>query len=287
MGRDEAPIGASKATVTAFRNKLERTATEGDIGITVVCNDAEMDEERDLADEVYGSGRDLPFDVTVQHELTTEELRALLESEAQFLHYIGHIDESGFKCVDGTLDATDLDSVGIEAFLLNACQSYQQGMALIEAGAIGGVVTLSDVINSGAVRVGKAMAQLLNRGFPLSAALNIARDRSIIGGQYTLVGDGTINIVQAESDVAVFFEIESEGNSFELTPRTYNSSSGGIGGLVIPRLSDQNETYLSSGALPSVTLTKTELERNLALENVPVYLDGQFTWSYEIDVSSL
>ncbi|WP_458188661.1 hypothetical protein [Haladaptatus sp. NG-WS-4] len=129
---EETPVGASKATTTAFQNRLERTPTTGDVDITVVCNDQQMDEERSIADEVYGSREKLPFDVTVHNELTVEELRDVLESETQFLHFIGHIDEHGFECVDEMLDANELDSVGVEAFFLNACQSYDQGMALIE-----------------------------------------------------------------------------------------------------------------------------------------------------------
>ena len=284
---DDAPVGASKATVTAFRNRLERSAKKGEIDITVVCNDAEMGEERDLADEVYGSGRSLPFDVTVQYELTTAELRAVLESETQFLHYIGHIDESGFKCTDGTLDAETLDSVGVEAFLLNACQSYEQGMALIEAGSIGGVVTLSDVINSGAVRVGKAMAQLLNYGFPLSAALDIARDRSIIGGQYTVVGDGTLNVVQTESIVAILLDIETNDGMFEVTPITYLSNDGGIGGFVNLQMGNTDQSYLASGTLATLTLNGSELLEFLGLENVPIRLDGRFMWSAESNIDEL
>ncbi|WP_227354156.1 CHAT domain-containing protein [Haladaptatus salinisoli] len=280
---EDAPVGASKATAAAFRNRLERTATSGDIDITVVCNDRQMDEERTLADEVYGSREELPFDVTVRNDLSTAELRAVLESETQFLHYIGHIDEGGFECVDGMLDARELDSVGIEAFFLNACQSYEQGMALIEAGAVGGVVTLNDVINSGAVRVGRTMIRLLNRGFPLWAALDIARDRSIIGGQYIVVGDGCVNIVQTESIVALLYDIETKEDVFELTPITYHSNDGGIGGFVTPQFSGQSTSYLASGSLPTVTLTDGELEEYLLLENVPVHFDGRFTWSYEID----
>ena len=284
---DDAPVGASKATVTAFRNRLERSAKKGDIDITVVCNDPEMDEERNLANEVYGSGRSLPFDVTVQYELTTTELRAVLESDTQFLHYIGHIDEDGFECTDGMLDAESLDSVEVEAFLLNACQSYEQGMALIEAGSIGGVVTLSDVINSGAVRVGKAMAQLLNRGFPLSAALNIARDRSIIGGQYTVVGDGSINVVQTESIVAVFFEIDSTADGFEVTPVTYIPTERGMGCSVHLRANGKQTSYLASGALESISMKKSELQELLLLENVPTRFDGRFVWSHNVAQNEL
>ncbi len=284
---EDAPVGASKATTTAFRNRLERTPTEGNIDIAVVCNDQQMDEERSLADEVYGSREELPFDVTVHNELTVAELRSVLESETQFLHYIGHINENGFECVDGMLDAKRIDSVGVESFFLNACQSYEQGMSLIDAGAISGVVTLNDVINSGAVRVGMAMVQLLNRGFPLWAALDIARDRSIIGGQYIVVGDGTINVVQTESIVALTYTIESTDDAFELRPVTYHSNNGGMGGFVTPQLSGQKTSYLASGTLPSFTLTKEELEVLFLLENVPVHFDGQFTWSYSIDVDDL
>ncbi|WP_423744803.1 hypothetical protein V5735_01805 (plasmid) [Haladaptatus sp. SPP-AMP-3] len=284
---DDAPVGASKATIIAFRNRLERTTTDGEIAITVVCNDREMDEERNLADEVYGSGRTLPFDVSVEHDLTVAELRSVLESEAQFLHYIGHIDEGGFNCRDGVLDASELDDVGVEAFLLNACQSFEQGMALIEGGAIGGVVTLSDVINSGAVRVGKTMARLLNRGFPLWAALDIARDRSIIGGQYTVVGDGSINVVQTESIVAVVLDIESSEGLFKVTPITYLPKEQGMGCFVSLQHAKVDASYLASGPLESVTLEKNELQQMLFLENVPVHLDGRFTWSHEIDFDEL
>ncbi|WP_049971942.1 hypothetical protein [Haladaptatus cibarius] len=281
---EDAPVGASKATTTAFRNRLERRPT-GEIDITVVCNDEQMHEERNLADSVYGSREDMPFDVTVHHELTVSELRGVIESETQFLHYIGHIDEKGFECADEMLDARTLDTVGVEAFLLNACQSYEQGMALIDGGAIGGVVTLSDVVNSGAVRVGKAMVRLLNRGFPLWAALDIARNRSIIGGQYIVVGDGSVDMVQTESAVALLFEIKKKRELFELERKTYIGGADGLGGIVKPQTSDS--MFLTSGSLPTVTLSADELEKHLTLENVPVSVDGQLLWSEEITVSEL
>ncbi len=284
---DDAPIGASKATATAFRNRLERTATTDDISITVVCNDQQMDEERGLADSVYGSRDELPFDVAIHRDLTVAELRSVLESETQFLHYIGHIDECGFRCADGVLDAGTLDSVGVEAFLLNACQSYEQGMALIDAGAVGGVVTINDVINSGAVRVGKAMVRLLNRGFPLSAALDIARDRSIIGGQYIVVGDGSVDVVQTESIVALLLEIETRGEGFDLSLHSYLSGEGGVGGFVAPQVGSESQCYLAPGTLDTFSVSRDELRETLALENTPLLVDGVFTWSDEIELDEL
>ncbi|WP_435177849.1 hypothetical protein [Halorussus sp. AFM4] len=284
---DHAPVDASKATTTAFRNRLDQETDAGDIEIAVVCNDTAMGEERDIAAEVYGSRESLPFDVTVHRDLTTDRLREVLAEETAFLHYIGHIDDRGFECADGHLDAADVDAVGAEAFMLNACQSYDQGMALIDAGSVGGVVTLSDVINSGAVRVGKTMVRLLNRGFPLRAALNIAKTRSIVGNQYIVVGDGNVDIVQTESGIAVLCRLETGKEEYELTTTSYLSDSKGIGAITTSVLGDENKSHLVSGDIDTYTLSKAELRTFLTLENVPVIVDGEFTWSREIDFSSL
>nr|WP_135854688.1 hypothetical protein [Halorussus salinus] len=284
---DHAPVDASKATPTAFRNRLEQRSEAEEIEISVVCNDTEMDEERDIAAEVYGSRESLPFDVTVHRNLRTDELRAVLADETAFLHYIGHIDGAGFECADGHLDAGDVDSVGAEAFVLNACQSYEQGMELIDAGSVGGVVTLSDVINSGAVRVGKTMVRLLNRGFPLRAALSIARGRSIVGDQYIVVGDGNVDIVQTESNMAMLCVVETgdDDSVFEVSVESYVSGDGGIGGFFRPRFGDPERYHLTSGRHGPYSMTREELRTTLAMENVPMKVDGEFTWSHDLEVN--
>jgi hypothetical protein len=281
------PIGASKVTTTAYHNRLTRTPNEGDIAITVVCNDTEMDDERGLIDTVYGDRSDLPFSVTVRHDLTTDELQDVLAAPADFLHYIGHIDEDGFACADGKLDATTLDSVDVDAFLLNACQSYEQGMALIDAGGIGGIVTLTDVVNSGAVRIGQTLARLLNCGFPLRPALELARDQSFVGGQYLVIGDGGLAITQVDGGTPHLFEIESREGSFCVEVETFPTTQRGIGTMVVPGI-EQNETYyLSSGTVKTVEMSPDELSQVLARENVPVRIDGKLCWSSDVDIDAL
>jgi len=281
------PIGASKATTAAFRNRIDRSPTAGDIGITVVCNDPKMNEERDAVDAGYGSRSELPFDVTVRRDLGTDELRAMLTSRTDFLHYIGHIDAEGFECRDGTLDAATVESVGVEAFLLNACRSYEQGMALLEAGAIGGVVTLSDVVNSGAVRVGRTMARLLNAGFPLRAALGIAREESVVGGKYIVVGDGGLSIAQPESGTPNLCEIELADGSYRLRMRTYPTDQSGMGSLVMPHVEANDEHFLSSGAHRAFEMGETELLDFLNLEEIPIRFDGELRWSSQFDATDL
>ncbi|WP_101297464.1 hypothetical protein [Halegenticoccus soli] len=282
---DDAPIGASKASVRAFRNRLGREASDGDIDITVVCNDPTMDEEQDLAEQVYGTRDDLPFDVRIYRDLSVDALRAVVETDGDFLHYIGHIDDEGFECVDGKLDVRELEYVGVDAFFLNACGSYEQGMALIERGAIGGVVTLAEVINSGAVSVGKTMVRLLNQGFPLRVALNIAKDQSIVGCHYIVVGDGNLDVVQSDSQAPVLLTVDTVENGYEITPCLYPTSSHGMGSITGTFNAEPGVHYLASGELDTYTVTAEELRETLAVERTPVLLDGELAWTDELDLS--
>jgi hypothetical protein len=284
---DGAPIGASKATTDAFYNRLDRTPADGDIGITVVCNDPRMADERDVVDEVYGSREELPFDVRLHHDLCRAELREVLSAEADLLHYIGHIDGAGFECADGKLDATTLTAAGPDAFLLNACQSYEQGSALIEAGAIAGIVTLSDVINSGAIGMGRMLARLLNQGFTVGSALEVAREDSIIGEQYTVIGDSSLSLAQTDGGPPNVCVVERRTDGYELEWQTHPSTSFGMGSLVIPWLDDVGEYHLWSGSSRSFELSCEELRRFLSLETVPVKIGGSLVWSDELDLSEL
>ncbi|WP_458210437.1 hypothetical protein [Haladaptatus sp. NG-SE-30] len=121
---DDTPVGANKIVPAAFKNRLDRSPSSGDISITVVCNDTAMDAERDAIDEIYGSRDELPFNIQIHYSLSTTALEDVLSTPTDFFHYIGHIDDGGFRCTDGTLDAGTLESVQVDAFFLNACQSY-------------------------------------------------------------------------------------------------------------------------------------------------------------------
>jgi hypothetical protein len=276
---EDAPFGASKSSIQAFRNRLDREPSAGEIDITVVCNDAAMDEEGDLAEQVYGSREDLPFDVQTYRNLSVDALRAVIETDGDFLHYIGHIDESGFQCADGRLDARDIESVGVDAFMLNACRSYEQGMALLDGGAVGGVVTLAEVINSGAVRVGRTMVRLLNQGFPLRAALTIAKGESIVGGQYIVVGDGNVDVVQPESGLPYLLSVEGDGPEYEVSVVSYPNGDRGVGALFKPVVGGSNRHYLGSGTQGPFTVSESQFRTALTSEETPIQYDGELQWS--------
>ena len=280
---DGTPIGTSKALPEAFENRTGRSISTGSIDISVVCNDEEMAAEGDVVDDTYGSRSELPFDITIRSDVTTDELADILAEERDFLHYIGHIDDDGFRCSDGRLDATEIETVGMDAFFLNACQSYEQGMALVRAGAIGGIVTVRDVANLGAVKIGRAVAQLLNSGFPLRTALDIARDESVIGCHYIVVGDGGLCIVQPESGTPHLCEIERSGDAFDVGINLFGAYPG-MGGLFCPHLNNGSKYYLASGYVPPMDISPEQLRELLNGENFPIYRNGWLNWSDDISV---
>jgi hypothetical protein len=249
-----------------------------------------MLDEHETASEVYGSRDELPFDVTLYDDLTMDRLMLVLESAIDYFHYIGHIDDGGFECSDGTLDASALDEVGVDTFFLNACQSYNQGVELIRRGGIGGVVTLDEVINSGAVRVGKTMTRLLNRGFPLRAALNIARDRSIVGSQYIVVGDGNVDIAHGASPAPNLVEVQKGDNeTYSLHYKSYYSTHQGmgVGSIIRPEIGGNEEHYLTGSPHLQFCVPEGDLREFFELEVVPVRTNNSFFWSDQLDFEEI
>lgn len=275
---DGIPIEATKGMARAHHNRFERSPTEGPIEIAVVCNDHSMLSESSDASDVYDSHDELPFDVTTYEDCTVAELRAVLASDVHFLHYVGHVDEDGFQCRDGTLNATRLDVVGVAMFLLNACQSYHQGLALIEAGSVGGIVTLADVVNTSAIRMGYTTARLLELGFPLWEAVRIARDESLMGAEYVVVGDGAMDIAQERSGVPTLCSIERNDDGYAVSIRSYLSRDGGMGTVVSPSLEGVETYFLAPGELPTYTVSSEALAETLNWRRTALEVDGRLIW---------
>ncbi len=278
---DGTPIGASKAVKAAYENRLDRSPTRGDIDITVICNDRRMNTEEGLIEEIYGSREDLAFDLSFHRDLTRASLREVLHTQTDFVHYIGHIDGEGFECADGKLDAATMDDAAVDSFLLNACESYAQGRHLIEAGSIGGIVTLSDVINESAIKIGRTLAQLLNSGFPLYAALGIAERESLMGGRYIVVGDGRMALTQPKS-VPYLCEMTANEPSRRFEYITYPTSRIDLGSMFLPHLGENDLHSLVSNRVSASAPSQAELSEFFSLENVPVRSDGDLCWSYEL-----
>lgn len=272
----------STAPLSSFYNSLGRKPKEDPIEIDVVCNDPTMHEELEAVNSVYGTRDELPFDITVHHNITKDDLRALLADECDFLHYIGHIDKDGFQCTDGKLDSSTVDSVGVKAFLLNACQSYNQGLNLVEAGSIGGIVTLNDVANFGAVKVGRTLASLLNQGFPLYAALDVTREDTISGEQYRIVGDGITTIAQSKTGAPAVCIIDDCKNEVMIRIVMYASAGMRKGSLFAPHLEPVRSYYLLPNETEQISVTRSQIKSFFNIEEIPVIWNGELYWSSDV-----
>ncbi|QZP38168.1 hypothetical protein [Halobaculum magnesiiphilum] len=277
------PMRAAKPTVETYRRRLDRTPAEDlTIGVTVVCNDEAMVDE--LGD-TYGFRDHVTFDIREERDLTVEELRELLADEHDFFHYVGHVDERGMECSDGFLDLRSLQTTGVDAFLLNACTSYQQGMGLVEAGALGGVVSLTDLPNSLATRVGRDLARLFDAGFPLYAALDVVGTGPFAESAYSIAGDPLVQLCQCSTGVGFLLEItdiEMEQREVEVTPSWYPTKRHGLGGMAKPIMMSVERQWIATGATAAIDTSIDRLFECLNSGRFPVRFDGDLLWNWDI-----
>lgn len=286
---DGVPVGASKATRQAYENRFTRTPDPPPIDVAVVCNDDRMRDELDVTG-LY-DGEKLPMNVSTYRDMSRAGLATLVEhGDVDLLHYIGHAEPGGLHCSDGTLSFTEIDDTEIEAFLLNACRSFDQGRALIDAGAIGGVVTLQRVPIESAGEVGRRVAELLNIGYPLRVAVDVVEEATEIGSQYQIVGDGGHNVAQRDGGCAFVHELTpvdgdlSTATEYELCVRGHPSENG-IGGVFHPYQEDFGY-YLIGNDTPRIRLDGGSLVGFLSQTTEPVIVrregeSGRELWNSE------
>ncbi|ELZ50826.1 hypothetical protein C464_01851 [Halorubrum coriense DSM 10284] len=283
---DGVPLDANKATLDAYHRRLEAGQVEQSrISVLVVCNDEQMREEGDVAD-LYGLRDMVQFDIEVRHDLSREEMREVLASDVDFLHYIGHVDDRGMQCADSYLDLTDADlDIGVSAFLLNACQSYQQGEALVCRGSRGGIVTLSDVANSPATKLGQIIARLMNSGFNLRTALHVAKRELITGHQYIVVGDGGATICQSRSGLALVYELtETDDEEYMISAEFYPNGHHREGSLATLNLETDESSYYIPSKVVCKEVTRESVSNLIQLELLPIFYQDALNWTGSLNL---
>jgi hypothetical protein len=159
------------------------------------------------------------------------------------------------------------------------------GAALIEKGSQGGVVTMSPVLNSAATRVEKALARLLNAGFPLRIALEIARTQLVDNHRYLVVGDGALTLCQSESGQPIRLYVERKGERYLVTPIAYPTKTYGLGTVLSPMFDDNR--YIGTGNVRTFELSADELDAALDAELMPVEANGSLYWSDELSTEKI
>ena len=279
----EIPLGANHLLETGIqRYHAAEQPSESEISVTLVCNESEMQSEIEQAEEIYGSREKLRLNVDAYQNQTTDQLAKHLGKSTDLFHFVGHASIEGLHCPDGILSPQTLDSIGSRAFVLNACSSYIPGRDLVQKGAIGGVVTLSDVTEESATRVGVMTANLLSIGFSLRNALSIARSQSVTGGQYICVGMDSLWLAPHRSGSDGSMVIKQEDAGWRLEATTYPSLHRGIGSIVTQKFTQDDTTSIIGTSIIRDEVSDAVLRDYLTVEPSPVWYDGEWTWGDEL-----
>lgn len=281
-------VGAAKASTQSYLRRLESHVKDSSrISINVVVNDENMADEASVSD-IYGTRDHLNFNIQVHQNLTTDELAEVFENETDFIHYVGHVDPEGFDCADGYLHANQLGSVGADTFVLNACASYEQGQLLVDKGAIAGVVTLEDVINSLATKIGKKIARLLNYGFPIGSATGLIQETIFTGSNYIVVGDSNASLAQSNVAVPNVTRVSLRGDGlFDVSVETFASWNFDIGSMHRPFIEACECAYIVPGELDTWRVDDDALDEYLERYTLPVIGQGNLFWSDQITAATL
>ncbi len=271
---------ASNPTVGSFRRGFDWPQGEDPLDVHVVYNDARLE----AGDEtVYDAHQAAETDVQVSRDLSTAELRAALYEETDFLHFVGHVTDSGMVCPDGTLDTRTLARTGVQAFFLNGCRSYEQGRALLTAGSVGGIVTVDDVADDVAGQAGHAVSMLLDCGFPLYAALDVLGRLGVHRDRYAVLGSGTLAFRNSETGTPFLYEVDTaafgaDADSIPVAGRYYPYGEYGIGSFVNPVYAT-TDAVIASGRVRRERVPRSEFARSFDASPHPMILDGHLRYT--------
>lgn len=276
------PIDVFKALTEAYDHRFDHLGrSSAPVSVTVVLNDADMRDEQATVSEIYRKrSKRLSIDIEIEQQLECDELAAVFERPTDFVHYIGHCDGGGLQCTDGQLHVEHLDQCRAQTFFLNACRSYHAGLELVRKGSVAGAVTLRDVIDEQATKVGTVFARLLIHGFSIDHALRLARRCAVMNKLYAAVGDGTHRLSQGDDTYPVITEVRHVASD-TLEVQTDMFSSRDIGGVYQSYL-QSSETHTLVGNQTTHTVSATTLCDYLSKAELPVLYQGQLHWSDEL-----
>lgn len=270
---NEIPIAGSAPRRSAFLPHRSTTVDGDHIHVNLVCNDPDMQDELVAS---YGSAELDHVSVTTHVDLDVDEFRTLISSPQHFLHYVGHVDASGVRCADGTLDIRSVDDSGVEAFLLNGCTSAKQGFALLNLGSVFGIVTTAAVENDTATTNGRTLARLLDRGYTAADALTVLSfaNNAI---DYSILGDANHQLCPSEdsSCFAVFDSSDIQDGTvkarYVALPNTPYTFGGAVNSRIAPSTSFLQGEH-------EVIITRETVRELVETTNQPFFLDGDCYW---------
>ena len=279
---EDVPIDVFKTFPEAYDNR-DDYIDDGPLSVVAVLNNAEMRTEHDAAVSHYRArAQELNLDVTVRENVRADQLASIFESRTDLAHFIGHRDERGLECADGFLSLANVAESNAQAFFLNACGSYHEGVELVRKGSVAGAVTFEAVTDKQAAEVGTAFARLLMDGYSIERALDRARQQVMTPKDYAVVGDGT-HVLTGQSDNPIPPEIglEETDDGYRLTYRQTNPRL--IGAESNEAIQHADTCAHLASADRQYRLCPGELTEALEYVENAVRFDGALYWPEEFD----
>lgn len=163
--------------------------------LALICNeDSMICEAKVVCETLEGLAS-----IELLRNISPAELISIFSRGYDLVQFIGHCDHRGFKCSGGFADLSAVKENNTPVFFFNSCSSYLQGLGLLKNGSTCGISTLYNVIDEAALDVSVNFYRLLARGYPVLMAYLGAKDCSVLGKEYLLIGDGLITLFQGDS----------------------------------------------------------------------------------------
>jgi hypothetical protein len=127
--------------------------------------------------------------------------------------------------------------------------------------------------------MGQLVPRLLDDGLPLGTALRVATEGQGIEEQYTVVGDGGMQVTRAEEPSAFFTHVEPfGGGEYRYRAGTLATDQSELGSVVVPYSSGIRNCH-PVGDIAEARTTEAEFEASLARGDRPVRFDEDLRWS--------
>ncbi len=218
---DGFPVDASKVSVRSISRDRQYRKSEG-TSVGIVCNEESMSGE---VDAIIGALGDTEASIEVLWDAGVAGFSRAFARGFDVVQVIGHCDERGIKCRDGSASVKRIEKNRTPMFFFNSCASYREAAALVERGSVCGVATLFRVLEEAAVDVCRDFYRMLGAGYPVSVAIGAARECSALGKEYLLLGDGSFTCFEGDP-LKPFYRINSRPGGFSMGCTTGNVDKG-------------------------------------------------------------
>jgi hypothetical protein len=208
---DGCPVDASLSSVVALKNSRNYARDRLIPEVCVICNEQPMAGEAYLLKKLLGR----IANVEIRTDLSCNDLTHTFSEGFDIVHYAGHCDRRGLKCRDGHADLSSVGTCNVPVFFLNSCSSYVHGTRLIEKGAVCGIATMFRLLDEAALDVCTGFYRMLSQGYSIMTAYLGARECSVTGKEYLLIGDGFYKIFNGRDSFLPFYKLSR--NSFGFT----------------------------------------------------------------------